>query len=266
VDEMSVWRLLRLETSDAFMNMAVDEAVLRARIEGIVPNTLRFFRWKPSAVSVGRFQDLSNVVNIENCKKHRVDIVRRISGGGAVYHDHDGEITYSVVVSLKDLGSADMISAYKLICNGLIEAIQLLGIEADFSPGDSKQCPNITVNGRKISGSAQSYKRGVLLQHGTLLVDADLMKMFTFLKVSWTQSCIDIVNVAQKKHTSIKQELGSGISLNEAYKALVGGFEKALNTEMREGKLTSYERSLAQKLCKEKFATDDWNLHGKAPD
>ena len=263
---MSAWRLLRLETSDAFMNMAVDEAILRARIAGMVPNTLRFFRWKPSAVSVGRFQDLPNVVNIENCKKHGVDVVRRISGGGAVYHDYDGEITYSVVVSLKDLGPADVISAYKLICNGLIEAIQLLGIEADFSLGDSKQCPNITVNGRKISGSAQSYKKGVLLQHGTLLVDANLEKMFTLLKVSWSQACIDVVNVAQRKITSIKQELGSGISLDEAYHALVKGFQKALKIQMKEGELTSYERSLAQKLCKEKFATDDWNLHGKAPD
>jgi lipoate-protein ligase A len=131
---MSDWRLLRIETRDAFMNMAVDEAVLKARIAGIVPNTLRFYRWKPSAVSIGRFQKVSDEVHVENCRKHGVDIVRRITGGGAVYHDHEGEITYSVVVNERDLGSKDVIYAYNIICRGLIEAAKNLGVNADFNP------------------------------------------------------------------------------------------------------------------------------------
>ena len=164
---MGVWRLLKLEVGDAFTNMAFDEAILTARIAGKVPNTLRFYRWKPSAVSIGRFQDLFNEVHVENCRKHGVDIVRRITGGGAIYHDYDGEITYSVVVDGKDLGCADMdmIYAYKVICGGLIEAVKILGTTAEFNPLDPEQCPNITIRGRKISGSAQSYKRGILLQH-----------------------------------------------------------------------------------------------------
>ena len=147
---MNNWRLLKLETNNAFMNMAIDEAILQARITGKVPNTLRFFRWKPSAVSIGRFQEIQKEALIENCKKHGIDIVRRISGGGAVYHDYEGEITYSVTVATKDLGTEDIFTAYNLICNGLIEAIKILGINADFNLGDAKNCPNITVNGRKI--------------------------------------------------------------------------------------------------------------------
>ncbi|MHA1710939.1 MAG: lipoate--protein ligase family protein, partial [Candidatus Freyarchaeota archaeon] len=115
---MGAWRLLELEVNDAFMNMAVDEAILVARISGRAPNTLRFYRWNPSTVSIGRFQDVFSVVNVESCRQHGVDIVRRITGGGAVYHDHDGEITYSVVVDKKSFGFSDVIRTYNMICNG----------------------------------------------------------------------------------------------------------------------------------------------------
>ena len=260
---MNPWRLLKLEVNDAFTNMAIDEAIMKARIEGTVPNTLRFYQWKPSAVTIGRFQNISQEVHIENCEKHGVDVVRRITGGGAVYHDCDGEITYSVVVNEKDLGSTDVIVAYNLICNGLIEAAKALGVTADFNLGDPKHCPNIAIGGRKISGSAQSHKKGVLLQHGSFLLDIDLEKMFTFLKVPWAKSLEEVLNIAQKRLTSIKHELNSTISLDSAYQALVTGFQKALNIQLIEGELTSYERSLAEKLRREKFTVDEWNLTGK---
>lgn len=260
---MNAWRLLKLEVRDAFTNMAIDEAIIKARIEGIVPNTLRFYQWKPSAVTIGRFQDIFQEVHLENCKKQRVDVVRRITGGGAVYHDCDGEITYSVVVNEKDLGSVDVIVAYNLICNGLIEAAETLGVKADFNLGDPKHCPNIAIGGRKISGSAQSHKRGVLLQHGSFLLDINLKKMFTFLKVPWAKSLEDVLNIAQERLTSIKHELSSTVSTDDAYQALVTGFQKALNIQLVEGELTSYERSLAEKLRREKFTVDEWNLTGK---
>lgn len=263
---MGVWRLLKLEVGDAFTNMAIDEAILTARIAGKVSNTLRFYRWKPSAVSIGRFQDLFSEVHVENCRKYGVDIVRRITGGGAVYHAYEGEITYSVVVDGKNLGYADMdiISAYKTICKGLIEAVKILGTTAEFNSLDPKQCPSIAIRGKKISGSAQSYKKGILLQHGTFLVDINHEKMFTFLKVPWAKILMDVLEVSKKKLTSAKQELESRESIDEVYQALVRGFEKALKMRLVEEELTSYERKLAEKLCRNKFATDDWNFNGKA--
>jgi lipoate-protein ligase A len=262
---MDIWRLLKLEVGDAFTNMAIDEAILTARIAGKAPNTLRFYRWKPSAVSIGRFQDLFNEVHVENCRKYGVDIVRRITGGGAVYHDYDGEITYNVVVDGKDLGYADMdiFSAYKAICKGLIEAVKILGTTAEFNPLDQKQCPNITINGKKISGSAQSCKRGILLQHGTFLVDINHEKMFTFLKVPWTKTMLDVLEVSKEKLTSAKQELESEMSMEEVYQALVRGFKKALRIQLVEEELTSYERKLAERLRRNKFSTEDWNFKGK---
>ena len=262
--EMTVWRLLKLETNDAFANMAIDEAIVIARIEGLVPNTLRFYRWNPSAVSIGRFQNVFNKVDVENCRSHGVDIVRRITGGGTVYHDFKGEITYSVIVKEKDLGTQDVVVAYNTICNGLIEAAKILGVNANFNPGDPRNCPNIAIDGKKISGGAQFHKGGVLLQHGTFLLDVDLTEMFTFLRVPWAKTITDVVCVAKERITSIKHELASNISVEEAYQALIKGFQKAFDIEFNEEEnLTIYERKLAEKLRREKYITEKWNLEGK---
>jgi len=263
---MGSWRLIKLEFGDAFTNMAIDEAVMKARIENRVPNTLRFYRWNPSAVSIGRFQSLTNGVHVENCRDHGVDIVRRITGGGAVYHDSDGEITYSVLAKTTDLGCADldMLSAYQKICSGLNEAIKILGAKAEFRSPDPKRCPNLTIKGRKFSGNAQSCKKGVLLQHGTFLLDIDHKKMFTFLKVPWAKTLDDVLEVSKRKLTSAKQELESQFTLEEAYQALVKGFEKVLDVQLVEEELMDYEWKLAERLRREKYVTEDWTLLGKS--
>ena len=261
---VDTWRLMKLETHNAFINMTIDEAILKARIENLVPNTLRFYCWKPSAVSIGKFQNIENEVHLENCRKHGINVVRRITGGGTVYHDAEDEITYSVIVRKEDLDAKYITDVYAKIYAGLAEALKILGLTADFNEGNLKTCPNLTVNGKKISGSAQCHKRGVVLQHGTLLLDVDLEKMFTFLRVPWAKTCMEVVTVARHKHTSIKKELGKDVSVTEVYQALINGFQRALNIRLVEGKVTSYEREFAEKLYKEKYATDDWNFNGKS--
>jgi len=261
---MEKGRLLKLETHDAYTNMAIDEAILTARIKNLVPNTIRFYRWNPSAISIGRFQNIKNEVHLDNCKKHGVDIVRRITGGGTVYHDAEGEITYSVIANKEDLKAEHITAVYAQIYAGIAEAMEALGLTADFNKGDTKTCPNLTVKGKKISGSAQSHKRGVVLQHGTLLLDVDLEKMFTFLRVPWAKTSMQVVNVAKNRITSMKSELGKNIPFNEATRALIEGFQKALNIRLVDGQLTHYERELTEKLYKGKYATADWTLDGKS--
>jgi lipoate-protein ligase A len=260
---MTVWRLLKPKTYNAFTNMAIDEAIMKARIENHVQNTLRFYCWKPSAVSIGRFQNIEKEVQLDNCRKHGVDVVRRITGGGTVYHDSEDEITYSMVANKKDLEAPDITTVYAKIYAGLAEAVKILGLKADFNKGNVKTCPNLMVNGKKISGSAQSHKKDVVLQHGTLLVDVELKKMFTFLRVPWAKTCMEVVGVAERKITSIKKELGRHVSVEEVKQALVQGFQKALNMKLVKGELTFYEKELSEKLCKEKYAAVGWNFHGR---
>lgn len=245
------------------MNMAIDEAVLTAKIETRVPNTLRLYCWKPSAVSIGKFQVIENEVQVDNCKKLGVDVVRRITGGGTVYHDAENEITYSVVADKASLETQDIAAVYAKIYAGLVETLRILGITADFNEGNAKTCPNLTVRGRKISGSAQCHKSGVVLQHGTLLLDVNLKRMFTLLRVPWAKTCMEVVNVAKNKITSINDELGRAASMEKVSQAWIEGFQKGLNMKLAAGELTSYERELAQRLCTKKYGTDNWNMQGK---
>jgi lipoate-protein ligase A len=244
--------------------MAVDEAAVNARISDSVPNTLRLYRWNPSAVSVGRFQGIFKEVQVDDCRQKGIDIVRRITGGGTVYHDSQNEITYSVVARETEFGTTDVIQAYDKICSGIIEAAKMLGVNASFSPGDPRNCPTVAINGKKISGSAQYHKSGVLLQHGTFLLDVDLENMFTFLRVPWAKNISDVICVANDKITSIEKELDHHIAPKEAAKAIIQGFKKALSIELQQGTLTDTEQALAYRLRSEKYSTDSWNFKGKA--
>jgi len=259
---MDTWRLLPLETNNAFMNMAVDEAILTARIAGQVPNTLRFYRWQPSAVSVGKNQNPETEVYLHACKPLGVDVVRRISGGGTVYHDFEGEVTYGVIAKTTDIGTADVTTVYAKIYEAIKDALRLLGITADFSSGDAKNCPNMTVGGKKISGSSQTITRGVVLQHGTVLRSVDLPKMFQLLRLK-NVSCTQAADIGKRKITSIQNELGHAVMPETVDNALAQGFRAMLKIHLEPGELNAYEVELAKKLYKEKYATKAWNFEGK---
>jgi lipoate---protein ligase len=259
---VDTWRLVPLETNNAYMNMAIDEAILTARIAGQVPNTLRIYRWQPSSVSIGKNQIPEAEVYLDACKQLGVDVVRRISGGGAVYHDFEGEVTYSVTAKTSDLGKADITTVYFKIYEAITDALRLLGIPADFSGGDTKNCPNLTVGGKKISGSSQTISRGIVLQHGTVLRSVDLPKMFQLLKLK-NATCSQAADVGKRKITSIQSELGHKISLDTVANALVQGFKAILKIQLEPGQLTPCESDLAAKLCKEKYANKQWIFEGK---
>jgi lipoate-protein ligase A len=257
---VDIWRLLPFESCDATWNMAVDEAVLQACIAGKVSNTLRFYRWNPSAVSVGRNGTIDDQVYFQNAKQLGVDVVRRCSGGGTVYHDYDGEVTYSVAAKIADLvNNSDITSVYFKIYEAVTDALRILGVSADFSQGDAKNCPNLTVGGKKISGSSQTLSRGYVLQHGTLLRRVDLYKMFQLLKLK-NVSCTQATQVGYQKITSIENELRHNVSSDTVINALKQGFKAILKIQLQESPLTPFEKELAEKLCKEKYSTKEWTF------
>lgn len=256
------WRLLPFEAHSAYMNMAIDEAILRERARSVGPNTLRLYGWNPSAVSIGRFQDFRKEVNVDKCRENAVDIVRRITGGGTVYHDFQDEVTYSVVIAKKDLATDSITEVYEKIYGCIARGLKRLGVNADFREGDARTCPNLTVRGKKISGSAQTHKLGLVLQHGTILVDVDLGKMFTFLCID-ENSRADVIGIAREKITSLRNELGQKIPLKKVREALIEGFAQGMKTKFIEGNLTADEQNIAEKLYAQKYATAEWNLSGE---
>ena len=127
------WRFIPLETRNGFWNMALDEALLSSIIERKSPNTLRLYKWNPSTASIGRNQSLSAEIDMDFAKKEGFNVVRRITGGGAVFHDHRGEITYSIICSIKfleNLKAVTILEQFEIITKGIIEALTLYGLKS----------------------------------------------------------------------------------------------------------------------------------------
>ncbi len=243
-----------LDVNDAYMNMAVDEAICRLRSQGKSPNTVRLYRWKPSAVSIGYFQILEQEVDLDACKRLGVDVIRRMTGGGAVYHSYEGEVTYSVIVNQDHPKiPRDILKSYELICSGITLAMKDLGIAAEFKPIN-----DIDVNGKKISGNAQTRRWNVVLQHGTVLLDTDIRTMFTVLKVSKEKISDKLIKSVEDRVTTIRRELGRKVSFAEASEALKSSFPQVFGVKLVEGGLSSEEKALALKLRREKYSTPEW--------
>jgi lipoate-protein ligase A len=248
-----LWRLIDLREADAYTQMAMDEAILRARSEGRAPNTIRLYRWRPSAVSIGYFQSLEEEVDLEACQRMGVDVVRRLTGGGAVYHDHDGEITYSLIAPETDPKvPRDIPESYRVICGCLVRALGHLGLKAEFRPIN-----DILVGGRKVSGNAQTRRLGVVLQHGTVLIECDVRKMFTVLKVSEEKIRDKLIRTAEERVTSIRRELGRQVSFGEVREALIKGFEEGLDIRLEPGEPSDYEMELVEVL-RERYRSGEW--------
>jgi lipoate-protein ligase A len=245
------WRLLRIREDKGAMQMAIDEAVLLARAKDIVPNTLRFFTWKPPALTIGYFQSLKQEIDISNAERLGIDIVRRYTGGGAVFHD--AELTYSLVVPEDEI-SFDIIESYNILCKGIINGLAYFGIEAEFRPIN-----DIITRGKKISGNAQTRKKGIILQHGTILLDVDVRTMFSLLKVSSEKIKDKMIKKVEERVTSLKDESGRIITAEKVEEAMIKGFEQALNIKLIEGKLSDKELEIARKLYEEKYSTKEWN-------
>ena len=233
------------------MSMAIDEVLLKLNAEGKSPNTIRFWRWLPSTVSIGCFQSIEREVDLEVAKRYGVDVVRRITGGGAVFHDHGGELTYSVVCKQGDVPD-DIIESYRLICGGLVQGFDQLGLRAEFNPVN-----DVLGNGKKISGSAQTRRWGSVLQHGTMLISPDVRRMFELLKVSPEKISDKFIASVFERVTTVERELGRKPSFEEVREAMIKGFGKSLDIELVENKLTNREVKLAQDL-RPKYASEEW--------
>ncbi|MEM2994742.1 MAG: biotin/lipoate A/B protein ligase family protein [Candidatus Bathyarchaeia archaeon] len=250
------WRLLDTGLNNAFYNMALDEAVAIAKSKNLVPNTLRFFRWEPSAVSIGYFQSMEEEVDVKACDEMGIDYVRRRTGGGAVYHDRNGELTYSLITDQTHrLISQDFQKTYETLCSGLVLGLRRLGVPAEFKPIN-----DIIVNGKKLSGNAQTRAGGVVHQHGTILRDVNPSLMFTVLKVPNEKIRDKMIKSVEERVTSIKNYLNREVGFEELKNALIKGFEEAFNIELTPDEITDFEEQTAKKLQKEKYSTKEWNF------
>ena len=271
------WRFLDTPELDAAMNMALDEAVLLLHAEGKIPPTIRFYTWNPATLSIGYFQQAHKEIDLEKVKAYGLGFVRRITGGRAVLHDR--ELTYSVVVRADHPMIPDSVTeSYRVISTGLLLGFQALGLEARFAVPrsqeerlalthprssvcfDSSSWYELVVEGRKVAGSAQTRQRGVVLQHGSILLDLDVDLLFDLFRFSQEGIKERLKEQFRKKAVAINQLLSRPISLADVKKAFKQGFAQALKIELKEDRLTAEEERLARRLVAEKYGQDDWNL------
>ncbi len=253
---MNNWRLIKNLELRGAKQMAIDESMLIARSKNLAPNTLRFFTWKPSAITVGFFQDLKQEINEKKAEELGVEIVRRYTGGGAVFHED--ELTYSLVIKEKDLPSS-IEESYKHLCHGVVLGLEKLGLKASFKPIN-----DILVNDKKISGNGQTRKYGVILQHGTILLSVDVEKMFSILKVSNEKLKGKLIKNVKERVTSLKNELPQRFTdINYLQEIFAQGFSKALNANFKTSDLIKEEKEMIDELYLNKYLTKDWNYKQK---
>lgn len=240
--------------SDTFrepaMNMALDEAVLFLRNKSDY-NTIRFYGWDPSAVSIGYFQNLDDEVNIDYAQSHNISIIRRITGGGAVYHWKDGEITYSIVVGKDFNMNINVKDSYGILFSGIIDGLKAIGVDARWTGIN-----DISVGERKISGNAQTRKYGGVLQHGTILLDVNPNEMFSVLKVSDEKIKDKMIKNIYERVTSLKN-LGIDMEREDIVKAFIDRYKRSFSGEFFFSTFTDEEMELARKIYS-KYSSMEW--------
>jgi lipoate-protein ligase A len=272
------WRFLDTGAADGASNMALDEAIMRAVTAGRVPPTLRVYAWQPPCLSIGRFQALEQQVDVAACRRQGIDVVRRPSGGGAVLHDR--ELTYSLTAPENDPRVAgSVVESYRKISAGVVQGLARLGVAAELAEPAERRNPfsrrkrvstspvcfeapsdyEVLVGGRKLVGSAQVRQGGVLLQHGSLLLDVDVPKLVAVFR--WPAGLSPESKAASLtgRITALRAVLGREVSFTEIATALRAGFEQALGVCLAPGQVTDEEWEVATHLRQTKYASPSWN-------
>jgi lipoate-protein ligase A len=239
----NLWRLLNIEYTDPYRNMALDEALLIAVERNIVPNTVRFWRNK-NAVVIGHSLNVEKEVDVAACTKHDVSIVRRFTGGGAVYQNY-GNLNWTIVVRKVDFPKGrigGLLDIFRLFSKPIVQGLEVLGVAAEF------KSPNgVYLYGRKISGMAAYVKRDSILCHGTLLVSGDLRILR------------DILKNLKADVTTIRDKSSVRPSMKEIKYAIMEGFEITLGINLNQMEISEEEKAITRSLCRKKYHTRQWN-------
>jgi len=246
------WRLLDTGPAPGPYTAALDESIARRRAGCEVPDTLHFYQRRPPAVTIGYSLDAASEVDLGYCRRKGIDVVRRLSGGGAIYTD-DRQLVYSLTT--KGVLPSSVAGSLEKVCRALAGGLSALGADAVFSPVN-----DVVVNGRKVSGSAQLRKWGVVLQHGTVLIDTDGEAMFCALRVPAQKLGKHGLADPASRITTLRSELGRLPPMEEVKEAVRKGFADAFGAEISPGRLTDGEAELASELLRTRYGSEEWNL------
>lgn len=233
-------------------NIAFDQALIEAHKARLIPDTVRFLRFRPSAL-VGIHQILSHEVRIQYCRSRGIEIGRRITGGGGLYLD-EGQIGWELVFDRSTFGFSDLGQACQRVCESAALGLNKLGIPARYRPRN-----DLEVNGRKISGTGGFFDGGTLFYQGTLLIDFDPQEMIAALKVPIEKLAKRDLASARQRVVAMREILGDGLpDLATIYQALLDGFEEGLGILPKWGNISDFEEQLADRVHREEIGRDEF--------
>lgn len=277
------WRLLITQPTDGPMNMAIDEAILLGVAGGTSLATLRFFAWEPPCLSLGCSQPVTDV-DLDPLKARGYGLVRRPTGGKAILHTD--ELTYSVITPQTDPRVAGgIVESYRRLSEGLLRGLALMDLiarndatyfSAEYAESEEKKQNNpanaalsavkdnpvcfetpsnyeITVIGKKLIGSAQARKQGVVLQHGSLPLTGDIARICDVLTFGDEAARERAKERVRARAITLELALGQVVSWDRAANAMKHGFREALNLEFEAGELSEAEWERARELREGKY-------------
>ena len=231
--------------------MALDQTLLESAAAGDFPPTLRFYRWSPPALSIGRFQPLSDV-DLDSCAARGIEVVRRPTGGKSILHLDD--FTYSIVTGPDFPLPGGVVEDYRMICRGILLALKHLGLEAAIQPREGEAyrlaggaCfaaitqADLELSGRKLCGSAQVRRRGALLQHGSILMEDRSELLFALLRFAGEEERKNGLEDFRKRCIALNHT-GWSYTWPQVADAFARGFQENFDALIEEGPLTDTEK------------------------
>lgn len=257
--------------------MAIDEAMLRCNLGESNPATLRVYGWRRPAVSLGYFQDAAKAVNHRYCRTCGIDMVRRPTGGRAVYHGHD--LTYAVVSRENDARfRAGIMETYRTLSECIRRGLKRAGIDACMADEaghrdatDGRGCCfsvpaqyELCAGGRKICGSAQMRVRGAFLQHGSIPLTCDVRHLCMIMNHAPVRDLDSETAALTRRVTAVDEQAARPVTVSALCRYLKEGFEEFLGIRLSAGELTQKEKETEHNLLIHKYRTDRWNREGVA--
>ncbi|MBC9823306.1 biotin/lipoate A/B protein ligase family protein [Terrabacter sp. MAHUQ-38] len=234
------------------MHVALDEVIAREVASGERPPTLRFWDWDSPLVVIGSFQSVRNEVDPDGAARHGIDVVRRVSGGGAMFMEPGNTITYSLVVPTSLVEGLSFERSYAFLDEWVIGALADVGVNAHFVPLN-----DIASDTGKIGGAAQKrFVSGAVLHHVTMAYDIDADKMLEVLRIGREKMSDKGTKSANKRVDPMRSQ--TGLSRAAILESFAASFARRYRT--KDADYTAAELAEAQRLVDEKFATTEWTL------
>lgn len=244
------WEIVHAKAVSPLMHLALDEVLTNEVGDGRRGPTLRIWEWDEPAVVIGSFQSVKNEVDPENAEKYGIQVVRRITGGGAMFMEAGSVVTYSIYAPADLVQGMSFADSYAFLDEWAIVALKSLGIDASYVPLN-----DITSPTGKIGGAAQKrLGSGAVLHHVTMSYDMDGQKMTEVLRIGREKISDKGITSAAKRVDPLRSQTGlSRAEIIDRMKQTFTGLYGAT-----EGDLTAEEYAEAERLVEEKFGTDEW--------